>query len=171
MFIIPSVVIIIPCLIILCLKDSQCHIITSWSPTSTTKQNSGVRRETSPATKAVFTVVAPSAAVSKYGVLAYAVAATLLFSRYFPNNSQLETAQTGILQNFGRFKKVIKPGFHVINPWTETVTKIDMKTAIMNLQPQQVMTKDNVTLRIETVVYYRTVNPVKLLYKLGNDFR
>ena len=75
----------------------------------------------------------------------------------------------GILQTFGRYKEVIKPGLHIINPWTESVIEIDMKTNILNLQPQTVITKDNVTLRIETTVYYRTINPYKLLYKLGNN--
>ena len=40
----------------------------------------------------------------------------------------------------------------------------------MNLAPQTVITRDNVTLQIETTVYYRTVNPFKLIYKLGNNF-
>jgi regulator of protease activity HflC (stomatin/prohibitin superfamily) len=44
-----------------------------------------------------------------------------------------------------------------------------MKTNIMTLHPQQIMTKDNVSLKIETVVYYRTVDPYKLLYKLGTN--
>lgn len=75
----------------------------------------------------------------------------------------------GILQTFGRFKQVIKPGLHIINPWTEAVIAIDMKTSVLNLQPQTVITKDNVSLRIDTVVYYRTTNPYKLIYKLGNN--
>jgi regulator of protease activity HflC (stomatin/prohibitin superfamily) len=76
-----------------------------------------------------------------------------------------------VLQKFGRFSRVIKPGFHVINPWTETVIPIDMKTNIMALQPQKIMTKDTVTLQIETVVYYRTVDPYKMLYKLGTSLQ
>jgi regulator of protease activity HflC (stomatin/prohibitin superfamily) len=75
----------------------------------------------------------------------------------------------GILQTFGRFKQVIQPGLHIINPWTEAVIPVDMKTNVLNLQPQTVITKDNVSLRIDTVVYYRTINPYKLLYKLGNN--
>jgi regulator of protease activity HflC (stomatin/prohibitin superfamily) len=46
-----------------------------------------------------------------------------------------------------------------------------MKTLIFGMPPQQVITKDNVTMQIATVVYYRTVNPFKLLYKLGNNER
>ncbi len=44
-----------------------------------------------------------------------------------------------------------------------------MKTNVLNLQPQTVITKDNVSLRIDTVVYYRTITPYKLVYKLGNN--
>jgi regulator of protease activity HflC (stomatin/prohibitin superfamily) len=44
-----------------------------------------------------------------------------------------------------------------------------MKTNIMTLQPQKIITKDTVTLQIETVVYYRTVDPYKLVYKLGTN--
>ena len=81
---------------------------------------------------------------------------------------QLSTAKAGILQSFGRFKKVLKPGLHIINPWTENVIPVDLKTVVMQLHPQVVITKDNVSLKVETTVYYRTVNPYKLIYKLGN---
>ena len=46
-----------------------------------------------------------------------------------------------------------------------------MKTHVFNMQPQQIITKDNVSLQIETVVYYRSINPYKLVYKLNNDSR
>lgn len=57
----------------------------------------------------------------------------------------------------------------MINPWTESVIQIDMKTNILALQPQKIITKDTVSLQIETVVYYRTVDPYKLVYKLGTN--
>lgn len=44
-----------------------------------------------------------------------------------------------------------------------------MKTNILALQPQKIITKDTVSLQIETVVYYRAVDPYKLLYKLGTN--
>jgi len=51
------------------------------------------------------------------------------------------------------------------------VISVEMKTIIINLQPQQVITKDNVTLKIDTVVYFRTVDPYKLVYKLGTNIK
>lgn len=44
-----------------------------------------------------------------------------------------------------------------------------MKTSVFSMAPQQVITKDNVSMSIETIVYYRAINPYKLVYKLRND--
>lgn len=72
-------------------------------------------------------------------------------------------------QSFGRYLKILKPGFHLINPISESVIEVDMKTSVFGMAPQQVITKDNVSMKIETVVYYRAINPYKLVYKLNNS--
>jgi erythrocyte band 7 integral membrane protein len=72
-------------------------------------------------------------------------------------------------QSFGRYLKILKPGFHLINPVSESVIEVDMKTSVFGMAPQQVITKDNVSMQIETVVYYRAINPYKLVYKLRNN--
>jgi regulator of protease activity HflC (stomatin/prohibitin superfamily) len=82
---------------------------------------------------------------------------------------QISTARLGIHQSFGRYLKILKPGFHLINPMTENVIEVDMKTSVFSMAPQQVITKDNVSMSIETIVYYRAINPYKLVYKLRND--
>jgi regulator of protease activity HflC (stomatin/prohibitin superfamily) len=63
----------------------------------------------------------------------------------------------------------LKPGFHLINPISENVIEVDMKTSVFGMAPQQIITKDNVSMQIQTVVYYRAINPYKLVYKLRND--
>ena len=80
---------------------------------------------------------------------------------------QLSTFQGGILQRFGRFKSKLEPGINIINPVTESVITIDMRTKVGTLPRQPVLTKDNVTVGLETVVYYRVVDAVKVTYKLG----
>jgi len=82
---------------------------------------------------------------------------------------QIPTAQLGVHQSFGRYLKILKPGFHIINPWSENVILVDMKTNVFDLAPQQVITKDNVSMSIQTIVYYRAIQPYKLVYKLRND--
>jgi len=44
-----------------------------------------------------------------------------------------------------------------------------MKTNVFELAPQEVITKDNVSMSIKAMVFYRAVNPYKLVYKLRND--
>jgi regulator of protease activity HflC (stomatin/prohibitin superfamily) len=75
----------------------------------------------------------------------------------------------GVHQSFGRYQRILRPGFHLINPISESVIEVDMKTSIFGMAPQQVITKDNVSMQIETVVYYRAINPYKLVYKLRNN--
>ena len=79
----------------------------------------------------------------------------------------MSTFQGGILQRFGRFKSKLEPGINIINPVTESVITIDMRTKVGTLPRQPVLTKDNVTVGLETVVYYRVVDAVKVTYKLG----
>lgn len=82
---------------------------------------------------------------------------------------QITTASLGVHQSFGRYLRILQPGFHLINPVSENVILVDMKTNVFTLAPQQVITKDNVTMNIETAVYYRAISPYKLVYKLRND--
>ena len=79
----------------------------------------------------------------------------------------MTTYQGGILQRFGKFKKRLEPGLNIINPVTESVLAVDLRTKVAALSRQPILTKDNVTLGLETVVYYRVVDPIKVAYKLG----
>jgi len=45
----------------------------------------------------------------------------------------IETSLAGLLENFGRYKKILEPGLHQINPWTESIKVIDLKTRIFDL--------------------------------------
>jgi len=82
---------------------------------------------------------------------------------------QIKTAKLGVHQSFGRYLQILKPGIHIVNPMSENVIEVDMKTSVFGLAPQQVITKDNVTMKIETIVYYRAINPYQLVYKLRNN--
>ena len=82
---------------------------------------------------------------------------------------QLATSESGILQRFGKFLKVLSPGINIINPMTDSVVLIDLKTKVATMPRQPVITKDNITLQIQTAVYYRVVDSFKVAYKLGSS--
>ena len=74
------------------------------------------------------------------------------------------------VEQFGRYTRTLKPGISFLTPFVEGIgRKINMMEQVLDVPRQDVITKDNVSMQIETVVYYRAINPYKLVYKLRND--
>ena len=73
----------------------------------------------------------------------------------------------GIVEQFGRFTRMLQPGFNYINPCSESVVEVDMRMRVGTVGRQIVMTKDNIQLTMEASVYYRVINPLKVKYLLG----
>src|SRR5215475_856328 len=64
---------------------------------------------------------------------------------------------------FGRVTRRPRgPGMYIIWPW-ERAQKVDIRTVTMSIQPQDCITSDNVTVRIDAVAYFRVVDPVQAL--------
>jgi regulator of protease activity HflC (stomatin/prohibitin superfamily) len=80
----------------------------------------------------------------------------------------IQQYQQGLVERFGRYRKTLDPGLHVIVPFVEKVRKIDMREQVVDVQPQEVITKDNVVVTVDAVVYYQATDPVKLTYNVAN---
>ena len=80
----------------------------------------------------------------------------------------IQQYQLGLIERFGRFRKTLDPGLHLIVPFIEKVRKIDMREQVVDVQPQEVITKDNVVVTVDAVVYYQATDPVKLVYNVAN---
>jgi regulator of protease activity HflC (stomatin/prohibitin superfamily) len=65
----------------------------------------------------------------------------------------------GVVFRFGRFVGVRDPGFNLIMPLVERLVRVDMRVVTMVVEPQEVITKDNVTIKVDAVVYFKVVNP------------
>jgi regulator of protease activity HflC (stomatin/prohibitin superfamily) len=76
--------------------------------------------------------------------------------------------QQGLIERFGRYRKTLDPGFHMIVPFIEKVQKIDMREQVVDVPPQEVITQDNVVVTVDAVVYYQATDPVKLAYNVAN---
>ena len=76
--------------------------------------------------------------------------------------------EQGLVERFGRYRKTLDPGFHLIVPFIEKVRKIDMREQVVDVPPQEVITKDNVVVTVDAVVYYQATDPVKLAYNVAN---
>ena len=74
-------------------------------------------------------------------------------------------AQTCVIQRFGRYHATWGPGVHFLVPVMDSVAKkISMKEQVADFEPQPVITKDNVTMQIDTVVYFKFFDPQMFTY-------
>lgn len=74
-----------------------------------------------------------------------------------------------IIERLGKFHKVADAGLTIIIPFIDHVRSIvSLKQQTLDIAPQRVITKDNVTITIDTVVFYRVVDPAKAVYEIQN---
>ncbi|RDA89638.1 hypothetical protein CP533_0738 [Ophiocordyceps camponoti-saundersi (nom. inval.)] len=74
----------------------------------------------------------------------------------------------GLVTKFGRFYKAVDPGLVNVNPLSEQLYQIDVKIQTVEVPEQICMTKDNVTLRLTSVIYYHIVAPHKAAFGISN---
>jgi len=81
----------------------------------------------------------------------------------------IQQSYVGIVQRLGRYQRTIGPGVHLLVPMLDRVaTVVDMKETVQAFAPQPVITEDNVTIGIDTVVYYQVTDAVKATYEVAN---
>ncbi|KXS09418.1 hypothetical protein M427DRAFT_105417 [Gonapodya prolifera JEL478] len=74
----------------------------------------------------------------------------------------------GLIQRFGKYYRAVDPGLYYINPFTESLTAIDIKVQVEDIPRQVVMTKDNVTVTIDSVLYWKVVDPYAAAFLVAN---
>jgi len=80
----------------------------------------------------------------------------------------IQQHELGLTERFGRYRATLDPGFHMIIPFIDKVQKVDMREQVVDVPPQEVITKDNVVVTVDAVVYYQATDPVKLAYNVAN---
>jgi len=88
----------------------------------------------------------------------YAAAAIKIVSQY----------EKGLIERFGRYDRMADPGLRFIIPFIERIKRVDMREQVVDVPPQEVITKDNVVVTVDAVVYYQATDPVKLKYNVAN---
>ncbi len=76
--------------------------------------------------------------------------------------------QRGVVERLGKFQRVVQPGLNFIIPFLERLVKVDMREQVVDVPPQEVITKDNATVTVDAIVYYEVTDPVKVLYNVAN---
>lgn len=79
--------------------------------------------------------------------------------------------ERGVILRLGRLLGTKGPGFFLIIPFVDTMRKADLRVITMDVPPQEVITKDNVTVRVNAVVYFRVVEPQDAILKVMDYVR
>ena len=81
----------------------------------------------------------------------------------------VQQQERGIVLRLGKYKNLADPGLNLVMPYIESMIKVDMRERVINVDPQKVITKDNVSVTVDAVIYYKIVDPVKAEFEV-EDF-
>lgn len=81
---------------------------------------------------------------------------------------QINQYERGILFKMGKYAKVLNPGWHIIWPVFESCKKIDIRTRAVDVPEQVAITSDNVSIKINAVIYYKVFDAGKALCEVEN---
>jgi len=83
----------------------------------------------------------------------------------------LREYQRAVVFMLGRFWKVKGPGFFLLIPVIQQMVRIDLRTVVMDVPPQDVITRGNVSVKVNAVVYFRIIDPAKAVIQVENYYQ
>ena len=81
----------------------------------------------------------------------------------------LRPFERGLVERFGKYNREASPGLNIVLPGIEKLIIVDIRAAVIDVPPQEVITKDNVTITVDAVIYYEPTDPKSLVYNV-EDF-
>jgi regulator of protease activity HflC (stomatin/prohibitin superfamily) len=96
-----------------------------------------------------------------FGVTAI-IAIIILFNFFYV----LREYERAVVFTLGRFGSVKGPGLIIIIPFIQQIVRVDLRTVVMNIPPQDVISRDNVSVRVNAVVYFRVIDPERAIIKV-----
>ena len=82
----------------------------------------------------------------------------------------LREYERGVVFLLGRFWKVKGPGFIIIIPLIQQMVRVDLRTIVMDVPSQDVISRDNVSVKVNAVVYFRVIDPEKAIIQVENYY-
>lgn len=82
----------------------------------------------------------------------------------------LNEYERGVIFFLGRFQKVKGPGLIIVIPIIQRMVKVDLRVIVMDVPTQDVISRDNVSVKVNAVIYFRIVDPEKAIIQVANVF-
>ncbi|MBT8092005.1 MAG: slipin family protein [Gammaproteobacteria bacterium] len=82
----------------------------------------------------------------------------------------LQEYERGVIFFLGRFQTVKGPGLIILVPFVQKMTKVDLRVVVLDVPTQDVISRDNVSVKVNAVIYFRIVDPEKAIIRVANAF-
>ncbi|WP_315121658.1 SPFH domain-containing protein [uncultured Clostridium sp.] len=103
------------------------------------------------------------------GKIIFILILVILLSGVLSSIKVVNTGYLYILERFGQFYRVLEPGWHFTIPFADFVRKkVSTKQQILDIEPQSVITKDNVKISIDNVIFYKVMSAKDAVYNIEN---
>jgi regulator of protease activity HflC (stomatin/prohibitin superfamily) len=96
------------------------------------------------------------------------VVAILFLTALAKGARTVEQYEKGLIMRLGKFRSTVGSGLTIIVPFVDDMVRVDMRERVIQVAPQKLITKDNVTVEVDAVVYYKVVDPVKSQFEIQN---
>jgi len=96
----------------------------------------------------------------------FAVVGLAILALLFSAVRILREYERGVVFLLGRFYKVKGPGFIIIIPFIQQMVRVDLRTIVMDVPTQDVISQDNVSVHVNAVVYFRVIDPQKAIIQV-----
>jgi regulator of protease activity HflC (stomatin/prohibitin superfamily) len=98
------------------------------------------------------------------------VIAALIIVLLYNTIKILKEYERGVVFFLGRFQTVKGPGLIILIPGLQKMTKVDLRVVVMDVPTQDVISRDNVSVKVNAVIYFRIVDPEKAVIRVANVF-
>src|SRR5262249_50053337 len=76
--------------------------------------------------------------------------------------------EKGLILLLGKYHATANSGLNFLAPLIDEIIKVDMREQVIQVEPQKVITRDNVTVTVDAVIYYRVIDPVRAVFEVQN---
>ena len=105
-----------------------------------------------------------------FNVTTFAVLAVVLAALATQIIKVLNEYERGVVFTFGRYTSVKGPGLIILVPLVQRMVKVDLRVIVLDVPTQDVISRDNVSVKVNAVVYFRIVEPDKAIIQVANPF-
>ena len=95
--------------------------------------------------------------------------AVIVFVAYlFRSVRIIRPYQVGVVERLGKFHSVLRPGLRFIIPFLDRIRLVDLRERVVDVPPQEVITKDNVVVTVDGIIYFQVIDAPKMLYNVAD---